>query len=145
MANDQKISRLDVEGRNWRETIMPGKNRYEDEVNPYGLNSEDAKTHNNDKHPWGKGTGKSMTYAVRNLKAPKTQINYSTVDTHSSAGGSFDIYGTKGVDMAYQGDSGRKYLERINEYKPESEYGKNSVDIDTSVRGQFTTTTRNKI
>ena len=43
MANDQKISRLDVEGRNWRETIMPGKNRYEDEVNPYGLNSEDAK------------------------------------------------------------------------------------------------------
>ena len=30
MANDQKISRLDVEGRNWRETIMPGKNRYED-------------------------------------------------------------------------------------------------------------------
>jgi hypothetical protein len=145
MANEGKLSRLDIEGRNWRETVMPGKNRYEDEVNPYSLNHDDAKTHNDDQHPWGKGNGKSMTYAVRNLNAPKTQINYSNVDTRSSAGGSYDIYGTVGVDMAYQGESGRKFLERINEYKPGAEYGKNSVDIDASKRGQYVTTTRNKI
>ena len=143
MAEERKVSRLDQEGQEWRETVMPNKNRYADETNPYGLNNDDAKTHNDDKHPWGKGTGKSIDYARRNLNATKTQMNYSTVDTRSEAGGSYDIYGTKGVDMAYQGESGRKFLERINEYKPGHEYGKNSVDINASAKGQYVTTTRN--
>lgn len=144
MAEKGKTSRLDAEGQEWREKVMPGKNRYDEETNPYGLNSDDAKHHDDDKHPWGKGNGKSMGYAIRNVNAPKTQINYSNVDTKTEAGGSYDIYGTIGADMAYQGESGRKFLERINIYKPTSEYGKNSVDVDTSVKGQYVTTTRNK-
>ena len=133
-----KQSRLDYEGINYRANEIPGKNRYEDEVNPYDENHEDARYHGDEKHPWGKGTGRSMGYAIRNLNAPKTEINYKNFDT-INAGGSYDIYGTKGVDMAFQGDSGRNFLEKINEYNPQNAYGKNSVDIDTSVRGQYTT------
>ena len=129
-------NRLAEEGVDYRENKIPGKNKYSQEISEYDSEHEDAKTHDDENHPWGKGTGKSMGYAVRNLSAPKTQMNYSTVDTRHG-GGSYDKFGTKGVDKAFQGDSGRNYLQNLNEYSPENEYGKNSVDIDTRVKGQF--------
>lgn len=134
--NEAKQSRLDKEGKLYRKERIPGKNRYITELNEYDGNNEDALTHDDTEHPWGKGTGKSMGYAIRNVNAPKTQINYSNVDT-SDGGGSYDKNGTKGVDKAFQGDSGRKYLQKLNEYNKDKEYGKESVDIDSSVRGQF--------
>lgn len=134
--NTAKQSRLDKEGIEYRKERIPGKNRYIVETNEYDGDSEDAKTHDDENHPWGKGTGKSMGYAVKNPNAPKTQINYSNVDTRNG-GGSYDKFGTKGVDKAFQGDSGRKYLQRLNEFNPDNEYGKESVDIDAHVKGQF--------
>lgn len=130
-------NRLANEGVEYREEKIPGKNRYIDEINPYDGDNDDAQHHDDDKHPWGKGTGKSMGYAIRNLSAPKTDINYSNVDTRSEAGGAYDIHGAKGVDKAFQGDAGRNFLKKINIYGPEKEYNKDSVDIDNTVRGQF--------
>ena len=78
-----------------------------------------------------------MGYAIRDLSKPKTHINYSNVDTRSEAGGSYDIYGAKGVEGAFQGEAGRESLKKINIYNPENAYGKDSVNIDTSVRGQY--------
>lgn len=129
-------NRLAEEGVEYREKNIPGKNRYSQEINEYSGENEDALSHDDEQHPWGKGTGKSMGYAVRNLSAPKTQMNYSNVDTRNG-GGSYDKFGTKGIDKAFQGDSGRQFLQKLNEYSHENEYGKNSVDIDTKVKGQF--------
>ena len=137
MAIDEaKQSRLDKEGREYRKDRIPGKNKFIEEINEYDGDNDEALSHDDENHPWGKGTGKSMGYAVRNLSAPKTQINYSNVDT-KNGGGSYDKFGTKGVDKAFQGDSGRNYLQKLNIYGPDKAYGKESVDIDTSVKGQF--------
>lgn len=133
-------SRLDREGIEYRSTRIPGKNKYIDVVNPYNEDSEDARHHDDDKHPHGKGTGRAMGYAIKNEAAPKTFFDYSTVDTRSEAGGSYDIYGAKGVEGAFQGDAGRNFAKKINEYSPENAYGKDSVTIDTSVRGQYVNT-----
>lgn len=130
-------SRLDREGIEYRSTRIPGKNKYMDVINPYDENSDDARHHDDDKHPHGKGTGRAMGYAIKDESAPKTHFNYTNVDTRSEAGGSYDIYGTKGVEGAFQGDAGRNFLKQINEYSPENAYGKDSVTIDTSVRGQY--------
>lgn len=132
-----KQSRLDKEGIEYRSTRIPGKNKYIDEINPYDKDNDSARHHDDDAHPWGKGTGKSMDYVKRNLSAPKTRMDYSAVDSRSEAGGSYDIYGTEGVEGAFQGKSGRNYLKEINFYSPDKEYGKDSVNIDTSVHGQY--------
>ena len=131
-----KRNRLAEEGIDYRENNIPGKNKYLTEINEYDGNNEDALSHDDQEHPHGKGTGKAMGYAIRNIDAPKTQFNYSNVDTRNG-GGSYDKYGTKGVEKAFQGDSGREFLKKINEYSPENEYGKDSVDVDTRVKGQF--------
>jgi len=137
MAIDKaKQSRLDSEGRDYRDSKIHGKNRYIDELNEYDGDNEDALSHDDENHPWGKGTGKSLGYAVRNLSAPKTQMSYSNVDTRNG-GGSYDKFGTKGVDKAFQGDSGREYLKKLNIYSSDNAYGKESVDVDSSVKGQF--------
>ena len=130
-----KQSRLDFEGVEYRANRIPGKNRYEIETNPYDENNEDAKAH--DDSPWGKGTGKDMTFAVRDLTAPKSKMNYSTLDTSEEAGGMYDKYGAKGVNKAFQGDAGREWAKTINIYSKNEEYGPNSVDVDTTVKGQF--------
>lgn len=135
-------NRLESEGKEYRSKSIPGKNRYADEINPYDGDNQDALHHDDDKHPWGKGTGKSMGYAIKK-DTPKGifgyqnhDYEYGNVDT-KNGGGSYDIYGTEGVDKAYQGKSGRNYLQQINIYGPEKEYGKDSVDIDNTIRGQF--------
>lgn len=134
---DNKQSRLDREGIEYRSTRVVGKNKYVDVVNPYDGDNEDARHHDDDSHPHGKGTGKSMGYIVRSDAKGKDFIDHSNVDTRSEAGGSYDIYGTEGVEAAFQGKSGRNYLKSINTYNPERAYGKDSVDIDTSVKGQY--------
>ena len=131
-----KQSRLDIEGVEYRENRIHGKNRYDIVTNPYDENNEDALAH--DDSPWGKGTGKAMTYATRDLSAPKSEINRKVLDTSEAAGGQYDKFGTKGVDKAFQGDAGREWAKGINIYNKNREYGPNSVDIDTTVRGQFT-------
>ena len=129
-------NRLEQEGKDYRANSIPGKNRYSEAINEYDGDSQDALSHDDEKHPWGKGTGKSLGYAVRNLSAPKTQISYSNVDT-KNGGGSYDKFGTKGVDKAFQGDSGREYLKKLNIYSSDSSYGKDSVDIDGKIKGQY--------
>lgn len=130
-----KRSRLDNYGIEYRTERVKGKNKYAEEVNVYDENNESALAHEGS--PLGKGTGKSMGYAVRDLTAPKTQMNYSTIITTDDAGGEYDKNGTKGVEKAFQGDSGRNWAKLINTYNRETEYGLNSVDIDTTVLGQF--------
>jgi len=130
-----KQSRLDINGVEYRADKVEGKNKYAEETNIYNAENESALAH--DDKPLGKGTGKPMGYAVRDLNAPKTQMNYSTVDTSEAAGGEYDKYGAKGVDKAFQGDAGRNWAKTINIYNKENSYGSDSVDIDTSVKGQF--------
>ena len=130
-----KQSRLDAEGQEYRNNQITGKNRYDSVTNSYDGDSEDAKAH--DDSPLGKGTGKAMTYAVRDLTAPKSKINYSTLDTSEGAGGMYDKYGAKGVEKAFQGDAGREWAKTINIYNKENAYTKDSIDIDTTVKGQF--------
>lgn len=131
-----EVNRLENEGKIYRKESIPGKNKYSNELNAYDGDHEDAKTHDDAQHPWGKGTGNSMGYAIRNLSAPKTQIDYSNVNT-KDGGGSYDKFGTKGVPKAFQGDSGRNFLEKINIYGPGKEYGKDSVNIDEKIKGQY--------
>ena len=130
------VNRLENEGKDYRKNSIPGKNRYSVELSEYDESHEDAKSHDDAEHPWGKGTGKALGYAVRNLSAPKTQIDYSNVDT-KNGGGSYDKFGTKGVSKAFQGDSGRNFLEKINIYGPDKAYGKESVNIDEKIKGQY--------
>ena len=128
-------SRLDINGIEYRAENLTNKNKYAEEVNIYDANNENALAR--DGKPLGKGTGKSMGYAVRDLTAPKTQMNYSTIDTSEAAGGEYDKNGTKGVEKAFQGDSGRNWGKTINIFSKKREYGINSIDIDTSVKGQY--------
>lgn len=132
-----KQSRLDINGIQYRAEKVKGKNKYASEVNVYDENNESALAHEGS--PLGKGTGKSMGYAVRDLNAPKTQMNYSVIDTTDGPGGEYDKNGTIGVEKAFQGNSGRNWAKTINPYSNLNEYGVNSVDIDTSVSGQFVT------
>lgn len=137
MAIDtEKQSRLDVEGINYRNEKVGKYDEYKAEINEYSENHDRAKTHDDENHPHGKGTGVPMTYAVRDLTAPKTQMNYKNMKT-DDGGGSYDKFGTKGVEAAFQGDSGRAFMSHINYYTKENAYGQDSVNIDTSVRGQF--------
>ena len=131
-------SRLDLEGIRYRKEEIPGKNRYADEINPYDENNEDVLAKNSTaKNGLGKGTGQAMGYAVRNLEAPKTQMNYSVLNTTEEAGGYYDKFGTKGIDHAYQGDAGREWAKAINTYSSNKSYGKDSVEIDLNERGQY--------
>ena len=136
MATQAKTSRLDNEAKTYRNEKVGKLDKYVSEINEYSKDNDSARSHNDESHPHGKGTGTDMSYAVRNTDAPKTQINYSNVKT-DDAGGSYDRFGTKGVQGAFQGDSGRAFLEKVNIYGKDNAYGQDSVDIDTSVRGQF--------
>lgn len=126
-----KKSRLDDEAIQYRKERIETTDGYKAIVNEYSSEHEDARTHDDETHPYGKGTGKSVMAAVRDLTAPKTQINYKNIDT-SDGGGSYDKFGRNGL-------GGRERLLLINEYKKDNMYTKDSVDIDTTVRGQFFT------
>lgn len=114
---------LNSEGVNYRrEHVETGSdNRYkEGEGQEYGENSQDVLSR--DGEPLGKGTGKAMGYAIKNNSAPKTQINYDTLDT-KNGGGDYDINGRQGV-------GGRKRLMGMNEYNRDNQYSDDLVTVD---------------
>ena len=121
---EMKQSRLDKEAQEWRkEKLETGGNNDYLASNPYSAEHEDALSHDDTKHPLGKGTGKSLDYVVKNEKAPKNVIAHSDINT-LEGGGSID-------------KETRNRLQMMNEYKPGKEYGKNSVDIDINLAGQY--------
>jgi hypothetical protein len=63
-----------------------------------------------------------MGYAIKNNSAPKTQINYDTLDT-KNGGGDYDINGRQGV-------GGRKRLMGMNEYNRDNQYSDDLVTVD---------------
>lgn len=126
-----KQSRLESEALNYRkETLII--NDYQKEVGKeYSADHEDAKAHNDELHPLGKGTGSGgHTYSIPNPNASKTQIKRQ-IDTENG-GGSYDIYGRPSVG------GGRNRLLAINLYSKEEAYGFDSVDTSANVlEGQY--------
>ena len=109
-----------------------------DEQTPYSASHPDALADGDEK---GKGTNTPSTH----LSIPTTKGTYNTstmmgttVNT-SNGGNIYDTDGTKGVNKAFQGDAGRKYLAfgGINPYNENNEYGPQSVDTTNSVPGQY--------
>jgi len=91
---------------------------------------------------YGKGTQTSMGV----LGIPSTKLDYKnkqygkTTET-TKGGGDYDINGTQGIEGAFQGDAGRKYLtetSNLNLYSPLNEYGEGSVDTTINrEQGQY--------
>lgn len=112
------------------------------EATPYSDAHPDALADGDSK---GKGTGTPSTYLSLNGVSKGKHDDFKgwgitvNTDVDSGAGNSYDINGTKGVDKAFQGDSGRNYLSLggINAYNPNNEYGPGSVDTTKSVSGQY--------
>ena len=92
----------------------------EGEGHEYNDESEDAMSREG--KALGKGTGKALGRAIANHSAPKSQINYSNVDS-KNGGGDYDINGRNGV-------GGRKRTILMNEYNSANEYGDDSVEVD---------------
>lgn len=134
---ERLVSRLDVEAKNYRSERVEGEKGgniyYNETEHEYSAEHDHAIHHDDENHPWGKGTNSPMTYAVRDLTAPKTKMNYRTVDTENG-GGSYDIYGRTGVGL------GRNEMLSKNIYTKEYSYGQESVGVDESIRGQFVVT-----
>lgn len=131
-------SRLEKEGIQAREeTVVLNFYQKGDNTTEYGTDHEDAKTHNDDSHPWGKGdpTFVGESFVVPDETKSKTEIK-AQLNT-LTGGGSYDINGRMGI-------GGRKYLNNINIYGPSNEYGTDSVDTSINVNDyeQYTVTTR---
>ena len=75
----------------------------------------------------GKGTGHGgHTHSVPNFSLPKNLYNYSDIDTSDKAGDAYDQNGRNGL-------GGRRFLQTINIYGPNNEYGPNIVDTSANV------------
>lgn len=123
-------SRLEQEALKLRkETLI--KNDFIREVEEYSETSDKAKTHDDEHHPHGKGTGHGgHTFTTPDAKKSKTMIDHSQFDT-TNGGGSYDKFGRNGV-------GGRFRMETINIYGPEHSYGVDSVDTTKNIEdGQF--------
>ena len=102
------------------------KNDFQPKVDgkQYDYEHDSAKTHDDELHPLGKGTGSGgHTHVTPNRNAPKT-INYTQFNTEIG-GGSYDIYGANNV-------GGRRYSQNINLYGPDRQYNENSIDMSQS-------------
>lgn len=78
-----------------------------------------------DGDPLGKGTGHGgHTHSVPDCSKPSS-ISYSNFDTENG-GGKYDIEGRNGV-------GGRNFLQTINKYGPNNEYGANLIDTSANV------------
>ena len=131
MANEKQsnLERIGIDER--QEQLARGEARYDISRNEaYGPNHDKARSHDDANHPWGKGTGGSHTHYLPDQSLPKTLYNYSNFNTTEQAGGSYDKYGRNGV-------GGRNFLRTISLYNSEKPYGKQSVDIDTTIEGQY--------
>lgn len=78
-----------------------------------------------DGDPQGKGTGHGgHTHSIPDCSRPSS-ISYSNFDTENG-GGLYDIEGRNGI-------GGRRFLQNINKYGPNNEYGTNMVDTSANV------------
>lgn len=107
------------------------KNDYNSKTELYNENHDSAKTHNDELHPLGKGTGHGgHTHTKPNRNASKTMIDRSQFDTNNG-GGSYDIYGMNNA-------GGRIRSQMINLYGPENQYNEDSIDTSKNIEdGQW--------
>jgi len=123
MSKQSYLEKKGIERRN----IESKRNDYV--VNdPYSESHEDAKTHDDENHPQGKGTGKSLTHTIPHQYQSTTMI-VPQLDTEDG-GGSFDKFGRNGI-------GGRNYLKNINIYNENNQYSKDSVEISSEIEGQY--------
>lgn len=123
-------SRLEQEGIQIRkETII--KNEFNGKNNVYDEQSEKAKSHNDELHPHGKGTGHGgHTHLVPNKNTSKTSIDRSQIDTENG-GGSYDIFGR-------ENSGGRNRSKMINLYNSGYQYNEDSIDTSKNIEdGQW--------
>ena len=105
------------------------RNDYEID-NQYSFEHDDALTHEDEAHPMGKGTGEGgHGYTLPNPNLSPYIIDRSNFNTQDG-GGSYDKYGRNGV-------GGRYKLQGINIYGPNNEYGRESVEVDMNIIGQY--------
>jgi hypothetical protein len=138
MAKQSNLENIAIQERT--EELIHSSFDYNEE-NQYNASHKDALADGDKK---GKGTGDSLSA----LSIPGTKGTHATstkmgiaVNTDTSAGNLYDTDGTKGVQGAFQGDAGRKYLMSgsLNLYTPNNEYGVNSIDTSANVAaGQYT-------
>ena len=135
MATQSNLERIAIDER--KEELIRSPFDY-NENNKYEAGHKNATADGDAK---GKGTGIPLGTAElsHHKDTHKTaHIDYSTMDTTSAAGGKYDTDGTQGVQGAFQGDAGRKYLSSINLYDENNEYGTNSVDTSANrAEGQY--------
>ena len=94
----------------------------------YSANHSDAKSNGD---PLGKGVGGSHTHWLPDCSKPSSMIDYSNFDTHSYAGGSYDIEGRNGI-------GGRNYLKTISMYNENYQYGSHLVNTEENLnQGQY--------
>jgi len=95
-------------------------------VDEYNSNHSDALSNGD---PLGKGSGNGgHLHSVPNCNLPKTMYDYSSIDTRTpNIGGQYDIEGRNGI-------GGRIFVQNINIYNQEFEYGMNSVDTELNIQ-----------
>ena len=127
--SENKISCLEVQGVEARENnLLKRENNYSEEIK-YSANHIDAISNGD---PRGKGTNSgSHSHSVPDCSLGNKGINYKNFDTHNfdNTGGEYDMEGYKGI-------GGRNFLMTISKYSKENEYGKNSIDISNTIKGQ---------
>jgi hypothetical protein len=133
MAQETKVekqTRLEQEGIQARkeQTI---KNDFNKNGEVYNEESDLVKSHEDESHPLGKGTGGSgHGHRIPNRHASKTAIDRSDFDTERG-GGSYDIFGMNDA-------GGRKRSTMINLYSVNYQYNENSIDTSKNVEdGQW--------
>lgn len=125
MAKQSNLEKIGFERRNKYELVRNDIKKNE----PYGPDHDLAMWHEGDEnHPLGKGTGSgghqhSIPQEYNELT--RNQIR-PQIDTENG-GGSYDINGRPGVD------GGRKWLNTINIYDRENQYGMNSVNTEANI------------
>lgn len=139
MAKQSNLEKIGIDER--EQEFIKSPYSYNEET-PYSATHPDALADGDSK---GKGTGTPMTHlSLQDLKKGRYDEfrgwgETLNTDITNGAGGEYDIEGTKGVNGAFQGDSGRNYLAfgAVNAYNAGNEYGKESVDTSKDVPGQY--------
>lgn len=130
MAKQSNLEKIGLERRNEHELIRNDIQK----TNPYDSNHDTAVWHEGDEtKPLGKGSGHGghqHTIPQTYNDLTKNQIK-PQIDTENG-GGAYDINGRPGVG------GGRKWLQTINIYDKENQYGINSIDTSANIEdGQF--------
>ena len=122
MAQQSRLEQEAISKR--KETII--KNDFSSKTEPYSDSHDLAKTHDDQHHPLGKGTGEGgHTYTIPDGKKSKTAIDRSQFNTENG-GGSYDKFGKNST-------GGRSFLQRINLYGPDKEYGVDSISCEENI------------